>query len=169
MSETPPVVHATLEHEDGYRFIVRFDDPSIRDLHTDEPPPLGEGTGPNPTRLLASAIASCLASSLRFCLEKARIPTQDLVADVELRTVRNAANRLRVGDVTVRLAPAVTRDDAARMRRCLDIFESFCIVTESVREGFPVHVEVTPRVANKEAVAGGAIASHEGEEAPVPA
>lgn len=39
----------------------------------------------------------------------------------------------------------LTLDDEAtgRVGRCLGIFEDFCIVKESVRQGIPVSVEVT--------------------------
>ena len=29
-----------------------------------------------------------------------------------------------------------------RLKRCLDLFEDFCVVTASVRQGIPVSVEV---------------------------
>lgn len=32
--------------------------------------------------------------------------------------------------------------DRERMKRCLDIFEDFCIVTQSVRKGVDVKVEL---------------------------
>lgn len=79
-----------LRLEEGYRFTVDFGD-GIPTLLVDEPPPLGEGAGPNPSRLLAAAVA-----------------------------------------------------DAGRLDRCLDLFEDFCIVTQSVRNGFDVEVEVNP-------------------------
>ena len=161
MSGSDPI-QVQLTHEGGYRFAVRFDDPGLPVLHLDEPAPLGAGDAPNPARWLAAAIAGCLASSLRFCLEKAHIPIEGLTSGVELHLVRNAEGRLRVGDVAVRLTPGVTHEDAARMRRCLEIFESFCIVTESVRAGFPVHVDVTPRTVGNGAAAGGATAPRNG-------
>jgi organic hydroperoxide reductase OsmC/OhrA len=61
---------------------------------------------------------------------------------VEGTLVRNERGRLRIGGLRVRLAPEVTAEQRGRMGRCLDLFQDFCIVTESVREGITVDVEV---------------------------
>src|SRR5579884_2834738 len=61
--------------------------------------------------------------------------------------VRNERGRLRVGEIRVRLAPAVAPEARERIGRCLELFEDFCVVTESVRRGLPVAVEVVPEPA----------------------
>lgn len=61
-----------LAQQADYRFEARFDDPALPPLVTDEPPPLGGGAGPNPARLLGTAVANCLAASLLFSLRKFR-------------------------------------------------------------------------------------------------
>jgi len=129
---------------DGYTFTVEFADGGGPSLVVDELPPLGEANGPNPVRLLAAAIGSCLSSSLLFCLRKSRIEVANLRTTVEGAVVRNERGRLRVGNMRVRLAPELTPEQRERMGRCLDLFQDFCIVTESVREGIAVDVEVTP-------------------------
>ncbi len=131
-----------LTREEGYRFRVRFDEAGIPDLLTDEMPPIGEGKGPNPSRLLATAAANCLAASLLFCLQKARVSVDGLEAEVTTEFTRNEAGRLRIGGLQVKLHPKWTGEAAAKAQRCLDIFESFCVVTESIRHGVPVQVEV---------------------------
>lgn len=132
----------TLTQEAGYRFRVRFDQEGMPDLITDEPPPLGEGKGPNPSRLLATAVGNCLASSLLFCLGKARIPTDGLEAEVVTEFTRNEAGRLRIGGIKVRLLPSWTPETAEKAQRCLSIYEDFCVVTQAVRHGVPVEVRV---------------------------
>jgi organic hydroperoxide reductase OsmC/OhrA len=148
MSENHPAeTHVRLSLESGYRFRVSFDAPADSaggGLVTDEPPPLGEGSGPNPLAMLATAVGSCLASSLLFCVRKARLEPGGMEVDVVVVTGRNSQARLRVDRIEVRLAPGFQADELARWERCHDLFESFCTVTESVRAGIPVNVMVTP-------------------------
>ncbi|MCC6928448.1 MAG: OsmC family protein [Gemmatimonadaceae bacterium] len=132
----------TLTLERGYRFAVDPELPGAEHFHIDESPPLGEGSAPNPSRVLASAMASCLASSLAFCLRKARIELKGLRVVARGTLVRNERKRLRVGSLHVELFPEVAESDVERMQRCLEIFEDFCVVTESVRGGIPVVVGV---------------------------
>jgi organic hydroperoxide reductase OsmC/OhrA len=134
----------TLEHEGDYRFRASFGTDAIPSLITDEPPPLGRGEGPNPAMMLAAAVGNCLASSLLFCFRKARIETRGLLVEVATHTGRNAAGRLRIERIDVRLAPGLDESQRPRIGRCLETFEQFCIVTESVRRGIDVRVRVEP-------------------------
>lgn len=127
---------------DGYAFKVEFANGEGPPLVVDELPPLGEANGPNPARLLAAAIGSCLSSSLLFCLRKSRIEVTQLHTTVEGTIVRNERGRLRIKSLRVRLAPELAAEQRERMGRCLDLFQDFCLVTESVREGIAVDVAV---------------------------
>lgn len=138
-----------LAREEGFRFTVDFGQDGVPDLVVDEPPPLGEGAGPNPTRLLAAAIGDCLSASLLFCLQKRRVPVEAMQGTVEGTVVRNEAGRLRVGGLRVRLEPTVSAEHRDRIERCLDVFEDFCIVTQSVRSGIDVEVTVEPRTGGE--------------------
>ena len=133
-----------LDLDHGYQFDVKFDLPGITDLRVDETPPIGEGAGPSPTRMLATSIGHCLASSALYCLRKAHIDVQGMTATVKGELVRNEEGRLRVGRMAVELAPRVEEKDVARMQRCLEIFEDFCVVTGAVRNGIDVDVAVSP-------------------------
>jgi organic hydroperoxide reductase OsmC/OhrA len=114
----------------------------VPDLITDEGPPLGEGRGPNPARLLATAVGNCLAASLLFCLGKARISVDGLEAEVLTEFTRSPEGRLRIADIRVRLLPHWSEETAVKARRCLEIFEDFCVVTHAVRNSVPVTVTV---------------------------
>jgi organic hydroperoxide reductase OsmC/OhrA len=142
MSDTQ-TIRLTLEQEDDYAFRIRFDDTTIADLMTDEPAPLGKGEGPNPTRLLLSAVANCLSASLLFALRKFKNSPGKLVTHASAELVRNEQGRLRVGHIhaDIRLAEAGTAH--ASLERILAQFENFCVVTESVRHGIEVSVSIT--------------------------
>jgi organic hydroperoxide reductase OsmC/OhrA len=131
-----------LELRDGYAFAVDFGQAGVPDLLLDEPPPLGAGRGPNAARLIGAAVGNCLAASLLFCLRKSRIDVRQVHATVNGTLVRNERGRVRIGEIHVKLAPVVAAEDRERMGRCFELFEDFCTVTGSVRQGIPVDVEV---------------------------
>lgn len=130
-----------LEQVDGFQFLVKFDKEQFEPLRLDEPPPLGHDTAPNAARILAAAIGNCLSASLVFCLKKENVVASGVTADVEVEIVRNEARHLRVGKVDVTLHADLPADHPA-LTRCLDSFEDFCIVTQSVRQGIEVAVHV---------------------------
>lgn len=78
-----------LVQQSDYRFEVRFDDPHIPPLFTDETPPLGGNTGPSPVRLLAAAVANCLAASLLFAMRKFKNEPGPLRAVATVQMARN--------------------------------------------------------------------------------
>jgi uncharacterized OsmC-like protein len=131
-----------IEQVKDFEFRVLFDDASLPQLKVDEPPPLGRGAGPNPARLLATAIGSCLTASLLFCARKAHIPLDHMRTAVRTELHRNEQGRLRIGGVHVEIDPGVTDQDQQKALRCLELFEDYCVVTESVRKGIPVEVTV---------------------------
>jgi uncharacterized OsmC-like protein len=135
----------SLELDHGYQFRADFGLPGLAALALDEPAPLGDGAGPNPARLLAVAVANCLASSLLFCLRKARIEVNGMTVSASGTMARNENGRQRVTAINVTLAPAVAQGDLPRISRCLDIFEDFCPVTAAVRKGVDVRVTVEPQ------------------------
>jgi uncharacterized OsmC-like protein len=125
----------------GYAFRVDFED-ALAPLQTDEPLPLGKGNGPAPSRLLAAAVANCLASSLLFCLRKSRVSVRAMTAQVTATLDRNERGRLRIARLDVSLDPDIVPEELDRLSRCTDLFEDYCVVTESVREGIDVRVTV---------------------------
>ena len=132
-----------MDLQEGYRFLVEFGE-GIPPLLIDEPEPLGDESGPNAVRVLAAAVGNCLSASALHCLRRARIDVLDMHTTVGATTQRNEQGRLRVGGFAVRIEPVVAEDDRTRMRRCMELFEDFCVVTQSVREGIEVGVTVEP-------------------------
>lgn len=134
----------SMELQKGYEFLVDFQQDGVAPLLVDEPPPLGEGHGPGASKLLAAAVGNCLSASALFCLGKAHVEVKGLRTTVSMTKVRNEQNRLRVGRIEVKIEPEVAEEDVPRMKRCLELFEDYCVVTQSVRGGIDVAVEVLP-------------------------
>ena len=61
MSEVVGEFSLSIDQVDNYEFRVNFDKENLPALTIDEPAPLGREAGPNPSRVLASAIGSCSA------------------------------------------------------------------------------------------------------------
>ena len=134
----------SLTLREGYQMSADFGLPGVDPLWFDEPAPLGAGQGPNAARVLASAVGNCLASSLLFCLRKSRVDVQELRATVSATTARNDRGRLRITSLRVRLEPVVPVEQRDRMARCVELYEDFCLVSQSVRQGIDITAEVHP-------------------------
>lgn len=132
----------SLKQQEKFAFKVNWQQDSLEPLLTDEPKPLGEGKGPNPTRMLAAAVANCLSASLLFALGKFGNELTGLEASIEGTIERNDDKRWRIAllEVQIKLPQEVAKINFAE--RTLQQFESFCVVTESVREGIPVRLSV---------------------------
>jgi uncharacterized OsmC-like protein len=106
----------------GYQFNVDFDVQYIPNLLVDETKPDGEGSGPNPPRLLAAAVGHCMSSSLIYCLRKARITLRNLETTVKTNLFRNENGKLRISSIDVQISLRVNDEDKTRVNRCLKIF-----------------------------------------------
>lgn len=140
----PGPFRVDVTQRDHFRFDVTFEDDDWTPIVVDEPEPLGGGAGPNAARLLAAAVGNCLAASLLLCLEKSRVELLDLRARVEGTMERNERGRFRISGLDVTIEPTVRGEPSKKFDRCLELFEEFCIVTQSVRDGIEVGVSVEP-------------------------
>lgn len=131
-----------LEQQENFQINVRFDWEKAADLLLDEPPPLGGAAGPNAARLLAAAAANCLSASLLYCLAKEGPPANSLRAEATAIMIRTEKKRLRIGGMEVRVILNEDLAGSKRFDRCKDLFEDFCIVSASIREGVPIKVSV---------------------------
>jgi uncharacterized OsmC-like protein len=131
----------TLKQINQYEFNVKFST-GAPDLITDEPPPLGHLKGPHPAALIATGVANCLSASLYFCLNKYRVPSQNLEAKAITTMTRNERGRLRIGKIEIEINVQYPDTEKEKFQKCLEIFEDFCVVTESVKNGIPVEVKV---------------------------
>ena len=137
-----PDLRILLEQEGPYAFRVNFEGTDLAALHTDEPAPLGAGSGPNPSAILLTGIANCLAASLLFALRKFKNAPGPIRAEIVARKERNAEGRWRIprAEVTIQLSDKAA--DLEHFDRVIAQFEQFCIVTQSVREGVDVAVRI---------------------------
>lgn len=124
-----------------YRFDIHFA-PELPPLRADEPPPLGQGSGPSPVQLLAAAVGNCLSDSLLFALRKFRQAPEPISAEVSAEVGRNAEGRMRVLSLQATLTLGVSADRLEHLDRVLATFESYCTVTQSVAGAIPVAVSV---------------------------
>jgi uncharacterized OsmC-like protein len=140
----PPSFEFTIEIEqvEDYAFRVRFDKEQFAPLDMDEPVPLGKESAPNASRVLAAAIANCLSASLLFCARKGRVEIGPILTKMTVRTARNERGRLRIVGARAEIDPRVAEPDKQKALRCLDLFEDYCVVTQSIRQGIPVEVKV---------------------------
>lgn len=124
---------------DGYKFEIDFGDAG--QILSDEPPPLGAGDGPNPSRLLAASVANCLAASLLFAIRKFKEDPGPVSAEVRGELERQEG-RWRIGKLQVNLKLGAQAAAIEHLDRALSQFENFCVVTQSVRQGIEVAVQV---------------------------
>lgn len=137
-----------LERVRDFEFEVKFDWDHLDPLILDEPEPIGNRRGPNAARLLGAAVGNCLSASLLFCLQKTRLPVSSLTTNVTGYLARNERGRLRVARLDVAITLDVPSAEPERLSRCLGVFEDYCIVTGSVRQGIPVNLLVSDANGN---------------------
>jgi len=83
-----------------------------------------------------------MSSSLIYCLKKARITIKNLETTIKTNLFRNENGKLRIRSIDVQINLKVNEEDKPRIHRCLTIFEDYCTVTQSIRKGIEVNVDV---------------------------
>ena len=139
MRENAITVELIQQHD--YRFDIHFAD-AIPVLTSDEPSPLGTGQGPSPVQLLCAAVGNCLSDSLLFALRKFKQAPEPLRCTVQAEVGRNTDNRLRVLRMTATLRLGVPAARLEHLDHVLTNFESYCTVTQSIRQSIPVTLQV---------------------------
>ncbi|MFW6196745.1 MAG: OsmC family protein [Thermoplasmatota archaeon] len=136
------IIKVEMENLEGYKFKVKFDKESMGEIITDETKEVGgEGEGPNPSRLLAASTLNCLMASLIFCLKKKKVELSSLEGEVTGK-IERVDKRLRVTEFDVKIDPGIDEEDKEKLKKCIDIFENYCVVTQSIKNGIDVNVDV---------------------------
>jgi len=99
--------------------------------------------GPSPTKLLALSVLGCLASCFEFCLQKKGFTLSDLDGRAEVTFARNEKNLWRIKKIDVELLPKIDNPEMRkRVAQCKRLFKHYCIITESLRKGIEIDVNL---------------------------
>lgn len=146
MSEiTSSTFTQTLQVVEGFRGVATIKD--FAPVPFDEPADLGgSDSAPAPIDYLLTAVASCLLSSLSFCLRKKRVEAS-LSADASGHVERDSSGLLRVERIDVHFRVGAAEEDWEKVEGCYGIFKKYCIVSASVARGIPIEttLERAPR------------------------
>ena len=123
------------------KYLFEIDFGEFGKFMTDEPTPLGDGEGPAPSALLAASVANCLAASLLFAIRKHKEDAGEVHAMVT-GTVSRVEKFWRITRLNVQLHLGVPQQQLQKLSSVLAQFEDFCVVTQSVRSGIKVDVDV---------------------------
>lgn len=128
------------------------------ELYADEPewleePGAGDDLHPAPVDYLVFGLASCQAEILDQALKKARIDNYHITVKAEVDRVGEdepademlAHHAGRISHIDVKLTLQVQDEYADRAQRCLDVYDTGCVVGQSLREG----IEYTPNAKLK--------------------
>jgi uncharacterized OsmC-like protein len=138
---TEKTITVYLQQQSDYRFEIHFED-NMPVLTSDEPVPLGTGTGPSPDQLLCAAVGNCLSDSLLFAFRKFKQTPEPIQCEVQAQVGRNEQGRIRVLKIAAKLKLGVAGAQLEHAERVLSQFEEFCTVTQSVGQGIPIHTRV---------------------------
>jgi organic hydroperoxide reductase OsmC/OhrA len=133
-----------LEHQGRYRFTSQASEDGV--LHgapyaSDEPDPVGDNAGPSTPALLGSALGHCLSAALLEALKHAHIDVSDCETDAVAVVIPNEKGLPRIDHVEVTIRPRIPAS-SRKADHCADIFQNYCTVTQSVKRGVDVRVQV---------------------------
>ena len=138
---TGKIIRVELSQRHDYRFDIAFGG-DVPVLTSDEPLPLGAGLGPSPVQMLCAAVGNCLSDSLLFAFRKFKQVPEPIHCVVTAEIGRNTDNRLRVLNMTAEIRMGAFASALEQVDHVLAQFEEFCTVTQSVRQGIPVAIQV---------------------------
>ncbi len=99
--------------------------------------------GSSPVKLLGLSILSCLAASFEFCIEKKNISLSDLEGRAEVTVARNSKNFWRLKKIDVEIVPKIDNPELLkRIDQCKKLFEQYCIISESLKKGIEINVNL---------------------------
>ena len=142
MSEIVSQFEISIDQVDAYEFRVKFDKEQYAPMSMDEPAPLGKDTAPNAARMLAAAVGNCLSASLLFASKRPGLNLGPIHTEVKVEIVKNENRRLRIGKISVVIDPHLQPEDLEKARAVAQVFEDFCTVSASVRQGILIETSI---------------------------
>jgi len=139
------------EFESQMIFKCDLGDMKVKDCYIDEEHHKEvDMMGPNPSRMLALGVLGCLSASFIFCLKKRDFKVDDFNGEAEVTITRNEKGFWRIKKIDVDIEPKIEDPETLkRAKQCLkqlkdgyNFFEQYCIVTQSVRAGIEVNVNL---------------------------
>ena len=133
-----------LSLENGMLFKCDLGEMKVKDCYIDEThKDEVDMLGPNPSRMLGMAILGCLSASFIFCLKKRNLTIDYLKAEAEVTIARNQKGFWRVKKIDVNIDVKIDDPEVKkRADQCRKMFEQYCVVTQAVREGIDVEVNL---------------------------
>ena len=124
-------------------FKTIFDQDHFPELMFDEPERSGGANKyPNAARIVTAAMANCLSASLSFCLTKSKVEIEELTTKAKCIMGRNEDGRLRIKKIEVEIETKLDKEKEKKIQRCIDMFEKFCVVSQSLAEGIEIETKV---------------------------
>ncbi|MHA1607454.1 MAG: OsmC family protein [Candidatus Freyarchaeota archaeon] len=112
------------------------------EFYMDELEPEGHDSAPNPADYLLVSIGGCTASSFVYAARKFGVPIEKVNVKVRGRYVRKKG-MVRIGLVDVEVEAfhsSMSEEDLENLEWCIKVFRKYCVISESLREGLPIHV-----------------------------
>ncbi|MFW9878430.1 MAG: OsmC family protein [Candidatus Thorarchaeota archaeon] len=135
---------ASLKQEEEMVFKCELGSFNINNLYIDERDKKeSDKLGPSPTKLLALSVLGCLSASFSFCLQKKNYSLSEFEGRAEAIIARNEKGFWRVKNIDIELNPKIdTPEMRKRADQCRKFFKQYCIISESLRTGFEVNVNL---------------------------
>jgi hypothetical protein len=92
--------------------------------------------------LLTGGAGYCITASLVFCLNKVRVPVEELSTRAVSHLKRIERRLRRISALEIDIDVRVAEEHRKAFERCLSHFPEFCIVTESIQGAFPITLRV---------------------------
>jgi len=134
----------TLKYSENLHFIARAR--HFYDIHIDEPESFhGTDEGPSPVEFYLIGIGGCMGSTFTYCLQKrnVEIDALEVVVDGQLKHIGPKMS-LQLVNIEVELLITPSNNESSeKIEQCINSFQEYCIVRNSITQGIPFEVKVS--------------------------